>query len=672
MTNFLCNLICLFLLFSCPVWASISNEEQEALQKKLLERAIKLEEARQEKMSLIAEAMEKSNFDEAIKLCSQIIQYHQLKGDAKADILVMRGLAFFRKGHLASAKEDADKAISENGKEVRAYLLRSNIHEKENRPDLASADMETYLRRKPGDREGEARLQKLKGLAATPKPEPAQPAAEADPAPALATGARTSITNQSRAGMATPVASASALTLFEAQNKSYALYIPTDWLVNEDAQPDSMRITTLAPDQSAAVDFLWARNKSGEINALLALAAYRQFLVPSGADVVWGKTYLSSDNSRATVTMQYKTPSLSLEGTFYLEASAKALTVQGYLAKEGLLVEQRPLLYNIMASLAFSKQSKAKLETYVPFTPNYISAPLVSRVAQDGSLTMKTPEDWGFVAAQSKVITSTADGGQGFAFLTFAGNPILRGKTVTQGVIAQPYMNPVKAMQVILAGFGHRNIVVNSHHQDPRASQEFLQQIGRQSDAQDMEVTWTSAKGVPCLGFFKIINAAPSPTGLWFCMLAGIWGPQNEFYRYYQLLEQVSTSFSINDQYARRYIQEGLKRARELHDKTVAMMRENANQREKQQADWEAKQKHKDFVESKWDDYRRGATYWVSDMENGKVYQTDSYGLKDKGTGDYYEGSGYSQTHFEGRSPVHPSETMREVSSGEVEQLMGR
>lgn len=50
-------------------------------------------------------------------------------------------------------------------------------------------------------------------------------------------------------------------------------------------------------------------------------------------------------------------------------------------------------------------------------------------------------------------------------------------------------------------------------------------------------------------------------------------------------------SFAIHTPYARRYIQNGLKRARELQDETLAMMRENANAREHQQAGlWEQRQ----------------------------------------------------------------------------------
>ncbi len=68
-------------------------------------------------------------------------------------------------------------------------------------------------------------------------------------------------------------------------------------------------------------------------------------------------------------------------------------------------------------------------------------------------------------------------------------------------------------------------------------------------------------------------------------------------------------------------------------------------------------------MDSKWDDYRRGQSYWVSDLEGGKLYATDSWGTKDTTTGDYYEGKGYNWTNFEGQNPHHPSETMREVSS---------
>jgi hypothetical protein len=150
-------------------------------------------------------------------------------------------------------------------------------------------------------------------------------------------------------------------------------------------------------------------------------------------------------------------------------------------------------------------------------------------------------------------------------------------------------------------------------------------------------------------------------------IVAGIWGPQEDFYRYYPILEQVANSFSINDQYARAYIQSGLTNLRRLQQQTAAAIQGLNQAREDNQAAWEARQARKDCMNSKWDDYRRGQSYWVSDLEGGKVYQTGSSGTRDTAAGDYYGGQGYNWTNFEGQNPRHPSETMREVSSYELE-----
>ena len=65
-------------------------------------------------------------------------------------------------------------------------------------------------------------------------------------------------------------------------------------------------------------------------------------------------------------------------------------------------------------------------------------------------------------------------------------------------------------------------------------------------------------------------------------------------------------------------------------------------------------------------------SYWVSDLEGGKVYGTDSHGTRDTATGDYYQGRGYNWVNFEGQNPHHPSETMREISSSELRELNRR
>ena len=54
-------------------------------------------------------------------------------------------------------------------------------------------------------------------------------------------------------------------------------------------------------------------------------------------------------------TVQFREGQTPVKGKYYFESRPNGLSAQGYRAPESLLATQRPLLLNIMASLAFSK-----------------------------------------------------------------------------------------------------------------------------------------------------------------------------------------------------------------------------------------------------------------------------------------------------------------------------
>ena len=459
---------------------------------------------------------------------------------------------------------------------------------------------------------------------------------------------------------------AGQLRPYVAESKLYALYKPADWTVKEQPQAASFRLLVQSPDGASTVDFYWARNEQGKPDCLRPLAMFRGILGRTYPDVSFSEVYLSRDAAHAVATVRWHAGPTVVKGRYYFEANSKGISVQGYAAPETRLLSQRSLLLNMMASLAFSQADGA------PGRPQFVQLPLIPRQAQDGSLSLKTPADWNFLAGGGKVIAGAPDGGMGFIFTSIQGNPIVRGATIAQGVISSPYRPPSQGLTLILQAFGHRDVRILSASPDPVTNQQFLAYVHRRCDAQDIVARWTSSRGANCVGAIKVINALPSVTGLWFCIMAGAWGPEKDFYRYYPMLEQIGDSFSINDQFARRYIQAGLENLRRLQQQTIAAMQDLNRAREQNQADWEARQARKDFMESKWDDYRRGNSYWISDLEGGKVYQTDSWGTRDTLTGDYYEGRPYNWVNFEGQNPRYPSENMREVSSYELEQIMGR
>ncbi|HEX7486677.1 MAG TPA: hypothetical protein VF332_11025 [Vicinamibacterales bacterium] len=451
---------------------------------------------------------------------------------------------------------------------------------------------------------------------------------------------------------------------YVAASKMFVVYKPADWTVNEEARASSFRILVASPARTSLVEFRWERNPAGRPDAMLALVSWRRALVQTDPGAVVSEAYVAKDSSHAVVTVRCRVANTPVTGRYFFESTRTGISLQGFLAPETRLASERPLLLNVMSSLAFVKVlhqgTRGGLEPPVQAT-------LVDRRAPDGSLTIRTPGDWAFLAGGGRIIAGAPGGGAGFIFTAFAGNPMLPQARVTQGVIGSPYRPPAQTLPYILIGFGHRNPVVMSAAADRGTMAQCRASIRNNCDASDMVAKWTSSGGVDCVGAFKVVNTAPGITGQWSSIVAGIWGPQKDFYRYYPILEQVAGSFSVNDQFARAYIQSGLANLRRLQQQTAAAIQSLNQAREDNQAAWEARQARKDYMDSKWDDYRRGQSYWVSDLEGGKVYQTGSSGTRDTATGDYYGGQGYNWTNFEGQNPRHPSETMREVSSYELE-----
>jgi len=449
-----------------------------------------------------------------------------------------------------------------------------------------------------------------------------------------------------------------ALSPYVAPSRLYTLRLPAEWSVREDSRAGHLHVLAQSRDERSFVAFQCQERKG---TLLEALTAFRARLAQRFPGVRVEGVWMSPDHTRAVASWRGAD---KLQGRLYGETGPQGITVQGYGAPEGRLPQERPLLLNIMASLTFIKGNPGG-----PQKIAFLDPPLVKRRAPDGSASLSIPEDWQFQGGGGKVAASAPRGAAGFIFTSFQGNPMLPGASVAQGVIGSRYLPPQQAMEAIFRGLGHREFRVTSSEPDQASMREYQARFHKGCDAQDLMATWISAKGTPCVGAFKVVDALPSPMGQWFIIVAGVWGPQEEFYRHYPLLEKVAHSFAINDQFARQYIQAGLENLHRLQQQTMARMQELNQARVQNQADWEARQQRKDFMESKWDDYRRGQSYWVSDLEGGKVYLTDVQGTKDATTGDYYEGRPYNYVNFEGQNPRHPSENMREISSYELKHL---
>ena len=80
------------------------------------------------------------------------------------------------------------------------------------------------------------------------------------------------------------------------------------------------------------------------------------------------------------------------------------------------------------------------------------------------------------------------------------------------------------------------------------------------------------------------------------------------------------------------------------------------------QSAYDERQKSTDYRDYQRSNYIRGQSDWVSSMEGGAVYHSDSWGTKNTTTGEYYEGQPYNYVNFSGRNPKY-NEQMQEINS---------
>ena len=80
------------------------------------------------------------------------------------------------------------------------------------------------------------------------------------------------------------------------------------------------------------------------------------------------------------------------------------------------------------------------------------------------------------------------------------------------------------------------------------------------------------------------------------------------------------------------------------------------------QAAYDERQKSMDYIDYQRTSYIRGQQDWISSMEGGTVYRTDSWGTKNTATGEYWEGKAYDYYHYQGKNPKY-NEQMQAVDS---------
>jgi len=284
--------------------------------------------------------------------------------------------------------------------------------------------------------------------------------------------------------------------------------------------------------------------------------------------------------------------------------------------------------------------------------------PMKQTPAPDGTCTLLVPQGWNLTAGKGRALCTAPEHDTGFMFtlIDFVGkSQIPYFDNSKMPGLHYNYMPPADALVVASQHTGSTSHRILERYPNPSLTTP-------KGTAEIAVISYTSKKGVPCLGYFDMVGGYPSSTGQWGLIVMGFWAPQDQFVRFLPSLLQIMESFQINQQWAADQVRQGTQRVQELMKKTSSMMSRYAEEmRQSSLASHQNRMKSGDFISYKFSTYMRGEQEWVTGLEGGKIYTTDHHGLSSGGKL-LIEGPGFNYYNYQGEQYGHiPVDSSREV-----------
>lgn len=449
----------------------------------------------------------------------------------------------------------------------------------------------------------------------------------------------------------------SHLEKYKAGDRSYALYKPPGWSVEERAVERGKTVTVSDPAGASFVVMkilkMRDRRENATTHASRTLKDLRSAV--SGLNLAWARS--TKDRRRAVMEIRYSNArNVPMRGRYYFNAQFPDATVFGYEAPEKEIERLRPTLLSVLTNFTILDPSGAA-KSPVP--------PMTQRSAKDGSFTLLVPKGWKMDGAKGQVLCSTpGDGIGGFIFssIAFWGPsriPYFDSARI-QGVIHSPYVRPVDALILAMRAAGSRNHKVLERASDPARAREASVFLKQEIEIETASISFDSRTGVRCQGYYDVSASRPLPSGQWGINVSGIWAPQKELPDYLPSLVKVAESYRIDERFAAEYVRRGMENLKRLTRETSEKMARSARDiRESSMAAYQERQRSQEYIDYKRTGYIRGEQEWVSQAEGGALYKSDHWGLSREGE-TVIEGQDYNYYNYKGRNPRY-NETMTPV-----------
>ncbi|MBN2126053.1 MAG: hypothetical protein JW821_17275 [Deltaproteobacteria bacterium] len=440
---------------------------------------------------------------------------------------------------------------------------------------------------------------------------------------------------------------------------SFVLYVPKGWKAKESSEGRTLQVTASDPSGRSSVFFSTGSNPQGQ-NATALARREAERLGRAARDLEIRSAFASRDGSSLTFDGTYSPPKQGkTDFRAWVSLRGNESTCSRIEAPTGQLATMRPVLLTVLSNIRVLKGA---------FTPTAGASPvrvqLLTYRLRDGSASFLIPQGWqcqdfgkgNFVAGDPA----------GYAFI--AGNVDLltpQMRVNQPGILVSPYLVPSQAWQFITTRYG---LASNMRFERVTPCSDMARQMGQVYTAGPVTVeefvyTFTSREGRPSRGYTWGISFGSRLNTNWSFRHITATAPAEQFSAWAGHFASMFASYKINDRWAQEYVAQGARRLREMQQQTSAMVTRNAQEiRQMMQAAYDERQRSMDYIDYQRTSYIRGQQDWISSMEGGTVYRSDTWGTKNMTTGEYWEGKPYDYVHFEGKNPKY-NEQMQPVDS---------
>lgn len=440
---------------------------------------------------------------------------------------------------------------------------------------------------------------------------------------------------------------------------SFVLYLPNGWEAQEATDGQAIQLTASDPSGRSSVFFSTVTAPQGE-NAMALAKREAAKLGRAARDLEIRSAFASRDESSLTFDGTYSPPKRGkTDFRLWVSLQGAEATCARIESPAGQLTAMKPTLLTVLSNIRVMKGAVAPTTEAAP-----VRVQLVPYRLRDGSASFLIPQGWQCQDYGKGTFVAGDPGG--YSFISGNVDLLTPQMRVNQpGILVSSYLVPNQAWQFITARYG---LASNMRFEKVIPQVDIARQMGQVYTAgpvtvEELVYSFTNREGRPCRGYTYGISFGSRLGTNWSFRHITVTAPVERFGPWAGSFASMLASYKINDRWAQEYVAQGARRLREMQQQTSAMVARNAQEiRQMMQAAYDERQRSMDYIDYQRTSYIRGQQDWISSMEGGTVYRSDSWGTKNTTTGEYWEGKPYDYVHFEGKNPKY-NEQMQPVDS---------